>query len=62
MTGTAPTTPTPSSTTLITTPTFARHAPDPWEILASAGAGPLRPSKDAAKAKQRETTAPATRA
>jgi D-3-phosphoglycerate dehydrogenase len=35
------------STTLITTPTFARHSPRPWDILESAGAGPLRPREDA---------------
>ncbi|MPY46914.1 hydroxyacid dehydrogenase, partial [Streptomyces phyllanthi] len=38
----------PPVTTLITTPTFARHSPEPWEILASAGAGPLRPYEDTA--------------
>ncbi|MEW2401213.1 phosphoglycerate dehydrogenase [Streptomyces sp. NPDC046862] len=36
------------TTTLITTPTFARHSPDPWELLASAGAGPLRPCENTA--------------
>lgn len=35
-------------TTLITTPTFARHSVRPWQILEEAGAGPLRPSEDAA--------------
>ncbi|MFD7183992.1 phosphoglycerate dehydrogenase [Streptomyces sp. NPDC059904] len=35
-------------TTLITTPTFARHSTRPWQILEEAGAGPLRPSGDAA--------------
>ncbi|WP_327672490.1 MULTISPECIES: phosphoglycerate dehydrogenase [unclassified Streptomyces] len=35
-------------TTLITTPTFARHSPHPWDILEAAGAGPLRPREDAA--------------
>ncbi|MFJ8330202.1 phosphoglycerate dehydrogenase [Streptomyces sp. NPDC094437] len=35
-------------TTLITTPTFARHAARPWQILAEAGAGPLRPREDGA--------------
>ncbi|MCX5530175.1 phosphoglycerate dehydrogenase [Streptomyces sp. NBC_00006] len=35
-------------TTLITTPTFARHSARPWQILESAGAGPLRPREDAA--------------
>ncbi|WP_413804914.1 phosphoglycerate dehydrogenase [Streptomyces sp. OE57] len=35
-------------TTLITTPTFARHAARPWQILEEAGAGPLRPREDAA--------------
>ncbi|MEV6594643.1 phosphoglycerate dehydrogenase [Streptomyces acidicola] len=48
MTDTASTASTATSTTLITTPTFARHSPDPWEILASAGAGPLRPYEDSA--------------
>lgn len=35
-------------TTLITTPTFARHAAEPWELLADGGAGPLRPYEDTA--------------
>ncbi|MER5959786.1 phosphoglycerate dehydrogenase [Streptomyces sp. NPDC001893] len=35
-------------TTLITTPTFARHSTRPWQILDEAGAGPLRPCEDAA--------------
>ncbi|MFB7416538.1 phosphoglycerate dehydrogenase [Streptomyces sp. NPDC056121] len=35
-------------TTLITTPTFARHSTRPWQILEEAGAGPLRPCEDAA--------------
>ncbi|MFC9675097.1 phosphoglycerate dehydrogenase [Streptomyces sp. NPDC056949] len=35
-------------TTLITTPTFARYSTRPWQILEEAGAGPLRPSGDAA--------------
>ncbi|MDT0541660.1 phosphoglycerate dehydrogenase [Streptomyces lonegramiae] len=35
-------------TTLITTPTFARHSARPWQILEEAGAGPLRPREDAA--------------
>ncbi|MPY64718.1 phosphoglycerate dehydrogenase, partial [Streptomyces spongiae] len=35
-------------TTLITTPTFARHSARPWQILDEAGAGPLRPCADAA--------------
>ncbi|SDN56727.1 D-3-phosphoglycerate dehydrogenase [Streptomyces sp. cf386] len=35
-------------TTLITTPTFARHSARPWQILEEAGAGPLRPRADAA--------------
>ncbi|WP_332880615.1 phosphoglycerate dehydrogenase [Streptomyces sp. NBC_00564] len=35
-------------TTLITTPTFARHSVRPWQILEEAGAGPLRPREDAA--------------
>ncbi|MFI6369712.1 phosphoglycerate dehydrogenase [Streptomyces sp. NPDC050546] len=35
-------------TTLITTPTFARHSALPWQILEEAGAGPLRPCADAA--------------
>ena len=39
---------TPARTTLITTPTFARHSPDPWTLLADGGAGPLRPYDDRA--------------
>ncbi|MFI2410368.1 phosphoglycerate dehydrogenase [Streptomyces sp. NPDC018947] len=39
---------TPSRTTLITTPTFARHSPDPWNLLADGGAGPVRPYDDRA--------------
>ncbi|GAA1085409.1 MULTISPECIES: phosphoglycerate dehydrogenase [Streptomyces violaceusniger group] len=35
-------------TTLITTPTFARHSARPWRILEEAGAGPLRPREDTA--------------
>ncbi|AGP52170.1 phosphoglycerate dehydrogenase [Streptomyces rapamycinicus] len=35
-------------TTLITTPTFARHSARPWQILEEAGAGPLRPREDTA--------------
>ncbi|MFH9817542.1 phosphoglycerate dehydrogenase [Streptomyces sp. NPDC017230] len=35
-------------TTLITTPTFARHSPDPWTLLADGGAGPVRPYEDRA--------------
>ena len=35
-------------TTLITTPTFARYSRDPWTLLESAGAGPVRPVEDAA--------------
>ncbi|WP_445517466.1 phosphoglycerate dehydrogenase [Streptomyces sp. NEAU-174] len=35
-------------TTLITTPTFARHSARPWQILEAAGAGPLRPREDTA--------------
>lgn len=35
-------------TTLITTPTFARHSARPWQILDEAGAGPFRPRADAA--------------
>ncbi|MGW1950689.1 phosphoglycerate dehydrogenase, partial [Streptomyces sp. NPDC001940] len=35
-------------TTLITTPTFARHSTRPWQILEEAGADPLRPCEDAA--------------
>ncbi|WP_413105212.1 phosphoglycerate dehydrogenase [Streptomyces sp. Inha503] len=35
-------------TTLITTPTFARHSARPWQILEEGGAGPLRPREDAA--------------
>ncbi|MGW3740690.1 hypothetical protein ACWD62_08730 [Streptomyces sp. NPDC005146] len=35
-------------TTLITTPTFARHSVRPWQILEEAGAGPLRPCEDVA--------------
>ncbi|GHH41065.1 D-3-phosphoglycerate dehydrogenase [Streptomyces umbrinus] len=31
------------TTTLITTPTFSRHSPEPWRILEQAGAGPVRP-------------------
>lgn len=31
------------TTTLITTPTFSRHSPEPWRILERAGAGPVRP-------------------
>ncbi|GAA2607591.1 phosphoglycerate dehydrogenase [Streptomyces axinellae] len=38
----------PGRTTLITTPTFARHSPDPWTLLAQSGAGPVRPRADAA--------------
>ncbi|GHH09772.1 phosphoglycerate dehydrogenase [Streptomyces lanatus] len=34
--------------TLITTPTFARHSARPWQILDEAGAGPFRPRADAA--------------
>ncbi|MET9760465.1 phosphoglycerate dehydrogenase [Streptomyces sp. NPDC006372] len=34
-------------TTLITTPTFARHSARPWQILEESGAGPLRPCADA---------------
>ncbi|TLS45282.1 hydroxyacid dehydrogenase [Streptomyces montanus] len=36
------------TTTLITTPTFSRYSPEPWQILERAGAGPLRPYEDAA--------------
>ncbi|WP_326686990.1 phosphoglycerate dehydrogenase [Streptomyces sp. NBC_01795] len=36
----------PGRTTLITTPTFARHSPDPWTLLAESGAGPVRPYQD----------------
>ncbi|MFJ5226643.1 phosphoglycerate dehydrogenase [Streptomyces sp. NPDC088400] len=36
------------STTLITTPTFARFSREPWELLEQAGAGPSRPYEDAA--------------
>ncbi|MFJ3984856.1 phosphoglycerate dehydrogenase [Streptomyces fungicidicus] len=39
---------TPARTTLITTPTFAHHSPDPWTLLADGGAGPLRPYDDRA--------------
>ncbi|MET7296809.1 phosphoglycerate dehydrogenase [Streptomyces griseoloalbus] len=39
---------TPGRTTLITTPTFARHSPDPWTLLADGGAGPVRPYDDRA--------------
>ncbi|GAA3978507.1 hydroxyacid dehydrogenase [Streptomyces marokkonensis] len=39
---------TPGRTTLITTPTFARHSPDPWTLLADGGAGPVRPYEDRA--------------
>ncbi|KAK1185704.1 phosphoglycerate dehydrogenase [Streptomyces sp. NBS 14/10] len=35
-------------TTLITTPTFARHSARPWQLLEDAGAGPLRPYEDVA--------------
>ncbi|WP_217168674.1 phosphoglycerate dehydrogenase [Streptomyces sp. AC512_CC834] len=35
-------------TTLITTPTFARHSDEPWTLLADGGAGPLRPYADRA--------------
>ena len=35
-------------TTLITTPTFARHSTRPWQILEEAGAGPSRPYEDVA--------------
>ncbi|GAA2264550.1 2-hydroxyacid dehydrogenase [Streptomyces ruber] len=45
------TTPHPSErgrTTLITTPTFARHAAEPWQLLADGGAGPLRPYEETA--------------
>lgn len=38
----------PGSTTLITTPTFARHTDAPWKLLADGGAGPLRPYEDTA--------------
>ncbi|MGI5471808.1 phosphoglycerate dehydrogenase [Streptomyces sp. CA-132043] len=38
----------PGRTTLITTPTFARHAAEPWQLLADGGAGPLRPYEDTA--------------
>ncbi|GGP85640.1 phosphoglycerate dehydrogenase [Streptomyces calvus] len=38
----------PHRTTLITTPTFARHSPDPWTLLADGGAGPVRPYDDRA--------------
>ncbi|MGW4023153.1 phosphoglycerate dehydrogenase [Streptomyces sp. NPDC005009] len=37
---------TPTRTTLVTTPTFARHSPDPWTLLADGGAGPVRPYDD----------------
>ncbi|MDT0397283.1 phosphoglycerate dehydrogenase [Streptomyces edwardsiae] len=37
-----------STTTLVTTPTFARHSPDPWTLLADGGAGPVRPYDDRA--------------
>ncbi|MGS2587663.1 phosphoglycerate dehydrogenase [Streptomyces hebeiensis] len=37
-----------ATTTLVTTPTFARFSPDPWELLDRAGAGPLRPVEGAA--------------
>lgn len=36
------------TTTLITTPTFARFSPAPWRLLDEAGAGPVRPSPDSA--------------
>ncbi|MFE9722712.1 phosphoglycerate dehydrogenase [Streptomyces sp. NPDC005794] len=36
------------TTTLITTPTFARHSSEPWDILLRADAGPLRPEENAA--------------
>ncbi|MFC8394062.1 phosphoglycerate dehydrogenase [Streptomyces sp. NPDC057238] len=39
---------TSTRTTLITTPTFARHSPDPWTLLADGGAGPVRPYDDRA--------------
>lgn len=39
---------TPARTTLITTPTFARHSSDPWTLLADGGAGPVRPYDDRA--------------
>ena len=35
------------TTTLIATPTFAAHSHEPWDILDRAGAGPVRPYKDA---------------
>ncbi|MBO8195643.1 phosphoglycerate dehydrogenase, partial [Streptomyces oryzae] len=38
----------PAFTTLITTPTFARHSAAPWTLLAESGAGPLRPYGDRA--------------
>ncbi|MGI5346953.1 phosphoglycerate dehydrogenase [Streptomyces sp. CA-250714] len=38
----------PGFTTLITTPTFARHSPAPWALLAERGAGPVRPYDDGA--------------
>ncbi|MET8469160.1 phosphoglycerate dehydrogenase [Streptomyces sp. NPDC006422] len=37
-----------AATTLITTPTFARHAAEPWQLLADGGAGPVRPGEDTA--------------
>ncbi|MFD6275297.1 phosphoglycerate dehydrogenase [Streptomyces sp. NPDC060209] len=35
-------------TTIVTTPTFARYASRPWDILEEAGVGPLRPGGNAA--------------
>ncbi|MEU2724418.1 phosphoglycerate dehydrogenase [Streptomyces smyrnaeus] len=37
----------PGFTTLVTTPTFARHSSAPWTLLAEQGAGPVRPYDDA---------------
>ncbi|AXK36882.1 hydroxyacid dehydrogenase [Streptomyces armeniacus] len=36
------------ATTLITSPTFARHSRDPWDVLVRAGAGPERAREDGA--------------
>ncbi|WP_030622960.1 phosphoglycerate dehydrogenase [Streptomyces sclerotialus] len=36
------------TTTLVTTPTFARYSREPWDLLEAAGAGPVRPYEDRA--------------